>query len=224
MARPRIVLVAFMALALLSPASHGHAASRADNDIGDGPVIKEHVDEADCESGALTLDQMIERGRVLFLAKFNSFDGQGRPAATGNGMPTRRLAGSAPAFVRTSSPEANSCAGCHNDPRPGGGGDFVANVFVLAQVLDPVSESVAGGFSDERNTLGMMGSGAIEMLAREMTTRRMGDFWVKTQLDTREVHTSTDLWRTIQQTFSTRWVSLQEIGGILAATPNCQQN
>ena len=165
MAWPRFVFVGLIALSLSSVTASG----RNDAGIGDGPVIAEHVDEAACESGALSLEQVIERGRALFLAKFNSLDGQGRPAATGDGMPTRRLAGSAPPFVRTSSPEANSCAGCHNDPRPGGGGDFVANVFVLAQVRDPVSESVGGEFANERNTLGMMGSGAIEMLAREMT-------------------------------------------------------
>lgn len=138
-------------------------------DIGDGPVIRTHVDEADCESGKLSLDDLIERGRQLFVAKFNAFDGQGRPAATGNGVPMRRAPGSAPEFNRTSSPEANSCAGCHIEPRTGGSGDIVANVFVLAQVRDPVTDSVSGEFSNERNTLGMMGSGAIEMLAREMT-------------------------------------------------------
>jgi hypothetical protein len=74
-----------------------------------------------------------------------------------------------PAFIRTSGPDASSCLGCHAQPRSGGGGDFVANVFVLAQTLDPVTFSVAGDFSNERNTLGMMGAGAIEMLAREMT-------------------------------------------------------
>ena len=46
----------------------------------------------------------------------------------------------------------------------------MANVFVLAQALDPVTESVSPQFSNERNTLGMMGSGPIEMLAREMST------------------------------------------------------
>jgi len=49
------------------------------------------------------------------------------------------------------------------------GGDFVANVFVLAQTKDPVTFSVAGDQSNERNTLWMFGSGAIEMVAREMT-------------------------------------------------------
>ena len=137
--------------------------------VGDGPVIRAHVSEADCESGALTLKDIIARGRDLFVAKFNKFDGQGRPGATGNGTPSSRIAGSAPGFIRTSAPDSNSCAGCHNDPRVGGAGDFVANVFVLAQVRDPVTDSVASDFSDERNTLGMMGSGPIEMLAREMT-------------------------------------------------------
>lgn len=51
----------------------------------------------------------------------------------------------------------------------GGSGDIVANVFVLAQALDPTTPSVSAEFSNERNTLGMHGSGAIEMLAREMT-------------------------------------------------------
>jgi hypothetical protein len=41
----------------------------------------------------------------------------------------------------------------------------VANVFVLAQAKDPVTFSVGPEDSNERNTLGMFGSGAIEMLA-----------------------------------------------------------
>src|SRR5437016_1179178 len=46
---------------------------------------------------------------------------------------------------------------------------LVANVFVLAHALDPVTESVSGQFGNERNTLGMFGAGPVEMLAREMT-------------------------------------------------------
>src|SRR6185295_17881528 len=74
-----------------------------------------------------------------------------------------------PGFIRTSGTDSTSCADCHNQPTVGGAGGFVANVFVLAQLLDPVTDSVSTEFSDERNTLGMNGSGAIEMLAREMT-------------------------------------------------------
>ncbi len=166
--RPLPIIVLF-SLALGPSFLLAGDVSGGETDVGDGPVITEHVNEADCESGRLPLDELMERGRRLFVAKFNTFDGQGRPGATGNGVPTRRVLKSAPGFMRTSSPEANSCFGCHNDPRTGGGGDFVANVFVMAQVRDPVTDSVGGEFSDERNTLGMMGSGSIEMLAREMT-------------------------------------------------------
>jgi hypothetical protein len=72
-------------------------------------------------------------------------------------------------------------------PRSGGGGDFVANVFVLGQrfdfaTFDAVDSMPTRGGVDEngdpvllqtiansRNTLGMFGSGFIEMLARQMT-------------------------------------------------------
>ncbi|MCP5479546.1 MAG: hypothetical protein H7A20_12325 [Rhodanobacteraceae bacterium] len=135
--------------------------------IGDGPVVKDHVSQSKAEAGDYTFDELFAHGQEQFSAKFNKYDGQGRPGATGGGA--ARIPGSAPAFIRTSAPESNSCAGCHNDPFPGGAGDIVANVFVLAQTLDPVVESVNGEFSNERNTLGMQGSGAIEMLAREMT-------------------------------------------------------
>jgi Di-haem oxidoreductase, putative peroxidase len=170
---PSLIILLACAVTLApatGPAGTGSGAGVAGGqEIGDGPAIRTHVSESDCETGALTLDEMIARGRALFAAKFNAFDGEGRPAATGNGVPSFRAPGSAPRLIRTSAPDSNSCAGCHNDPRIGGAGDFVANVFVLAQVRDPVTDSVSADFSDERNTLGMMGSGPIEMLAREMS-------------------------------------------------------
>jgi len=135
--------------------------------IGDGPAIRRHLDQADVDSGRVSFDDLVQHGALLFSAVFNRYDGQGRPATTGSGA--RRAYGDAPSMIRTSGPDASSCAGCHNQPRAGGGGDFVANVFVLAQALDPVTESVSPEFSNERNTLGMMGAGPIEMLAREMT-------------------------------------------------------
>ncbi|MBD8526706.1 di-heme oxidoredictase family protein [Pseudomarimonas arenosa] len=134
---------------------------------GDGPVVKQHMNQSEIENASLSFDQVFTHGAKLFAAKFNMFDGQGRPATTGGGA--AREPGTAPLFLRTSGPDANSCFGCHNDPFPGGAGDNVANVFVLAQNLDPVTFSVSDQFSNERNTLGMQGSGAIEMLAREMT-------------------------------------------------------
>src|SRR5437016_8931351 len=112
---------------------------------------------------------LLHKGRELFTASFNTLDGTGRPEATGNPTPTMRPRIDFPNnFNRSSGPEANSCAGCHNMPRPGGGGDNVANVFVLGQLND-FTEDISPNTANERNTLGMWGSGAIEMLAREMT-------------------------------------------------------
>lgn len=140
--------------------------------MGDGPIVPVHMSQQQVDSTALSFDQVFDHGELLFRAKFNLFDGQSRPATTGGGA--ARVAGSAPRFLRTSAPDANSCFGCHNDPFSGGAGDIVANVFVLAQTLDPVTESVSGQFSNERNTLGMQGTGAIEMLAREITAELIG--------------------------------------------------
>ena len=142
------------------------------------PVVAQSIEHQDIVDGTLRFDDVIEHGRLLFTAKFNTCDGRGRPETTGGGekraVPAfseegEPLTPGQVAKLRTSSPDSDSCAGCHNDPEPGGAGDFVANVFVLAQVLDPVTLSVSAARSNSRNTLGMHGSGAIEMLAREMT-------------------------------------------------------
>src|SRR5437867_11580303 len=153
---PIAIVSAFMCAWAVSAQQLGHVGA-----------IPFHMDQADIEADRVTFAQLIEHGDLLFRAIFNKHDGGGRPGSTGTGA--ARVFGSAPAMIRTSGPDANSCVGCHNQPRVGGAGDFVVNVFVLAQTLDPVTESVSGQFSNERNTLGMFGSGPIEMLAREMT-------------------------------------------------------
>lgn len=143
------------------------AAPQSDSMIGERPAIVDHLDQKDIEDGKISKKELVQHGRLVFDARFNRLDGRGRPATTGGGAP--RDSHGQPEFLRTSGPDSNACAGCHNQPFSGGAGDFVANVFVLAQVLDPVTESVGPDFSNERNTLGMFGAGAIEMLAREMT-------------------------------------------------------
>jgi hypothetical protein len=151
-------------------AVRGAAAADASPPIGERPTLASHVSEADIEQHKLSLRQILDVGRTIFAARWNTLDGQGRPAATGNGSPTKRDPSHDVGFIRTSGPDSSSCADCHHQPEVGGAGGFVSNVFVLAQNRDPVTDSVASDFSDERNTLGMNGSGAIEMLAREMTT------------------------------------------------------
>lgn len=135
-------------------------------DFPEEGVLSDQMEHEDIVSRVYSLDEIFEKGRELFDAKANKCDGQGRPATTGDGR--KRIPDEA-AFIRTSAPDANSCSGCHAQPFVGGAGDFVANVFVLAQTKDPVITSIDSEFSNERNTLGMHGSGPIEMLAREMT-------------------------------------------------------
>lgn len=134
--------------------------------IGERPTIEQHVDQTDIDSGVLSFDEIFDFGDELFEARFNALDGQGRPGTTGTGEPREP---DEPAFIRTSAPDSNSCASCHVDPNDGGNGDFAVNVFVLAQALDPVTFSTSLEFSNERNTIGMHGAGAIEMLARAMS-------------------------------------------------------
>ena len=146
--------------------------------IGDAPTILTHLDQADIDSGLLTLEDLLEAGELLMIAPFNTLDGAGRPEMTGAG--DQRSRREFPEnFNRVSAPDSNACSGCHNLPRAGGGGDNVANVFVLAEELDFVNFDGAAGddfeehnlldVGNERNTLGMFGSGFIELLAREMT-------------------------------------------------------
>src|SRR5262249_55778589 len=121
----------------------------------------------------LSLSQIFAAGQQIFVTGFNACDGAGRPATTGTGAPRTADSLMGPRKTRVSAPDADTCAGCHNQPQPGGAGDFVANVFVLAQAGNPVSKLVLNeDFSQtwlERNTLGMFGAGAIEMLGREMS-------------------------------------------------------
>jgi hypothetical protein len=156
----------FVVLIFAAVAAQAHQPHVCSAEIPDAPALSGHLEQTDIVAGEIGFPELFEAGKKLFAAQFNVCDGQGRPATTGGGA--KRVADQ-PAFIRTSAPESNSCHGCHAQPRVGGGGDFVANVFVLAQTLDPVTESTSSEFSNERNTLGMFGSGAIEMVAREMT-------------------------------------------------------
>ena len=151
----------------------------------DEPIVAQSMEQADINNGTHSLKDVIDHGELLFVAKFNECDGRGRPETTGGGdfrmVPTLSEEGEVVtaaqiAKLRTSAPDADACAGCHNDPVAGAAGDFVANVFVLAQALDPVTLSVSPSRSNSRNTLGMHGAGPIEMLAREMTDDLQAQF------------------------------------------------
>jgi len=159
--------------------------------IGREVAVSRHLQEG--EEFTIPLRELIEHGKRLFAANWTREEGGGRPLTKGTGAPLSD--GAAPLrfprnFNRLSAPDANSCAGCHNAPFgiAGGGGDIVSNVFVLGQRFDfATMNMIPDGFatkgtSDElghavnlqniansRATLGMFGSGYIEMLARQMT-------------------------------------------------------
>lgn len=164
--------------------------------IGREVAIPRHLQDG--EEFTVPLKKLLAYGERLFRANFTIQEGAGRPLSKGTGAPLSDP--SSPLvfpcnFNRLSSPEANSCAGCHNEPFAGGGGDRVTEVFVLAQRFDfatfdhsdtlptrgaaderaafvthdehpvPDSEDLA----NERKTISMNGSGFIEMLARQMS-------------------------------------------------------
>ena len=138
--------------------------------IGDERAIPEPLDQAAIERGEVPLEAIIARGRTWFMAKFTAADGVGRPAATGAIVPTRaEPSGGQPRFLRTAGADANACNGCHNDPEPGGAGEFVANAFVSEGFRDADFDSVDAQFSNERGTPALNGAGFVELLAREMT-------------------------------------------------------
>ncbi len=144
----------------------------------------------DGEEFNIPVSQLIEYGSRLFTAKFTVQEGAGRPLSKGTGTPLSDP--TSPLvfprnFDRLSGPDANACSGCHNSPVAGAGGDRVTEVFVLAQRFDHLTFDhndtiTARGALDEsgkfvtlenatndRKTIGMNGSGFIEMLARQMT-------------------------------------------------------
>ncbi|MDB4798390.1 thiol oxidoreductase [Verrucomicrobia bacterium] len=164
------------------------ADSLCAGDLGREVSISSHVPDGD--EYAMSISDILRHGEELFSANWTWQEGGGRPLTKGTGAPlsdqTRPLIFPRN-FNRVSAPDANSCAGCHNSPVTGGNGDIVANVFVLGQrfdfaTFDPTNDVVTGEARDEsgdlatlntiansRATLGMFGSGFIEMLARQIT-------------------------------------------------------
>jgi hypothetical protein len=160
--------------------------------IGREVSIPRHL--ADGDEYTLPILELLDFGKRLFNANWTIQEGAGRPLTKGTGReladPSRRLVFPRN-FNRISGPDANSCSGCHNSPfgMPGGNGDIVANVFVLGQRFDYANFDArttlpTAGSRDERgksvdldsiaasrSTLGMFGSGYIEMLARQMTAQ-----------------------------------------------------
>lgn len=188
MHRGSLILLTLVATQVASAEENGYPTARSR--IGREVSVWIHL--KDDEEFRIPLSQLIEHGKVLFCANWTNQEGAGRPLAKGNGKPLsdpRNPLVGLRSFNRVSAPDANSCVGCHNAPLgiPGGGGDFVTNVFVLGQRFDfvtfnPNDKVATKGAVDERASLaslqnvgnsrattGMFGAGYLEMLARQMT-------------------------------------------------------
>src|SRR5262250_1252992 len=142
------------------------------------------------EEYQVPLRDLIAYGQKLFTAMWTVQEGAGRPLSKGTGAPLtdpRKPLVFPRNFNRISGPDTNSCSGCHNKHYAAVGCDIAGNVFVLGQrfdfatfhSLDPiptrggVDESGNPVFlqtiADSRKTVGMFGSGYLEMIARQMT-------------------------------------------------------
>jgi Di-haem oxidoreductase, putative peroxidase len=165
-------------------------SAQAQSQIGKEVAIPRHLQDG--EEYELSVTKLIRFGESLFTAKWTVQEGQGRPHVKGTAGGPPLSDPSEPLvfprnFNRISGPDSNSCAGCHNQPFIGGGGDRATEVFVLGQRFDFASfdhndmlstkgaTDERGQFvtlqtiANERKTIGMNGSGFIEMLARQMT-------------------------------------------------------
>ncbi|EDQ35021.1 putative thiol oxidoreductase [Hoeflea phototrophica DFL-43] len=123
-------------------------------------------------TGLLSRRELIDLnavGEALFLDRFTTLDGAGRPEATQAIDPTRRKHPREQLFLRTAGPDGGSCAACHNQPTLGGAGDFVTNVFVSEGFESADFDSLDPQFSNERGTNHLFGAGLVELLAREMS-------------------------------------------------------
>src|SRR5436190_12359231 len=163
-------------------------AQSPNSQVGREVAIPNHLQDG--EEFTTPVRQLIRYGAQLFSAKFTIQEGAGRPNSKGTGAPISDP--SSPLvfprnFARISSPEANACSGCPNVPAAGAGGDRVTEVFVLAQRFDRLTLDHNDGITtrgavdesgkfvnmenatNDRKTIGMNGSGFVEMLARQMT-------------------------------------------------------
>lgn len=123
------------------------------------------VEQHDIDSGRVSLPQLVEIGRELFLTDFTPAQG------LGNGLAARKspIAGAKPApnlrhvhAKEFGGPDGTRCAGCHHVGGLGGGGFSADNSFLDGDGLHPASAVV-------RNPRALFGAALLQKLAEEMT-------------------------------------------------------
>jgi cytochrome c peroxidase len=137
--------------------------------IGEGPNLgDDRITQEQITEGTLSLNQIRNFGLRIFSTPFNKFDGYGddRPTLQGNGT-----------FLRVNGLDAQSCLECHSVASSatipatfgvGGAGSGSSNV-----IFRPTRINLKNGDTNGRfiNPPFLFGSGAVELLAKEMTIR-----------------------------------------------------
>ena len=78
------------------------APQAAPSEPGESPAVPVHVEQTQIDAGTLGLGALEDAGRNIFLAKFNSLDGAGRPMTDGAGNPRPAICGTARQLERSS--------------------------------------------------------------------------------------------------------------------------
>lgn len=111
------------------------------------------------QQGCVSISQLIDLGRALFLRRWTREEGYGGPYEIGVHQferPTKFQRG------LYGGPDAGACIDCHWKGGFAGGGDRVDNVYAFGdgETLD---------LHEARNPLALWGSGWVELIAHEMT-------------------------------------------------------
>ena len=140
-----------------------------ESEIGEGPNLRaDRITQAQIAEGILSFKEILDFGLRIFSTPFNRFDGygDGRPTLQGNGT-----------FLRINGLDAQSCLECHSIVSsatiPASFGVGGAGVSSSNVIFKPNHIIVDDGDMDGRfiNPPFLFGSGAVELLAKEMTIR-----------------------------------------------------
>jgi hypothetical protein len=183
----RLVLAALL---LLVPALAGPRVASANQcppGLIDQPALTRHLEQNDIAKGKYSFKEIFDFGRQLFITNFNACDGAGRPGTNaaaglhGVGAPRPIDALEGPRFTGNSGNLFDPAADCIPVAAVTTGASIhhypTANVpRVCRDGEGPGTPTVSDGpfnLFTERGSLGLFGSGAIELLSREMTQ----DMW-----------------------------------------------
>ena len=126
-----------------------------------GSVVRAMQAELDAKrvaAGQVCLEELADRGRILFEHEYDYADGLGGgDAARSSTGPFRRVHGDA-----FGGPETISCPSCHWVGGPNGAGAETDGAFLEG-------DGVRTASGDERNPPALVGLGVVQALAREMT-------------------------------------------------------